>query len=178
MRKIYRNKATLLSSLHIVYSRHHELVDRCEISISQMTMDLFTFNVYVFLSSITDKIQEVLTLRGLLVGFRFFLCPFRVAHHFSFLWFFFYFICHRSVSCSQCCRCLYIANSWIPLRVTLTFIYHNAAISGLHRFTEFFEIENKHRSRFLYLLNKIMLTIIHIASLMKMSLNRQNLIKI
>jgi hypothetical protein len=89
MRKIYRNKATLLSSLHIVYSRHHELVDRCEISISQMTMDLFTFNVDVFLSSITDKIQEVLTLRGQLVGFRFFLCPFRVAHHFSFLWFFF-----------------------------------------------------------------------------------------
>jgi hypothetical protein len=89
MRKIYRNKATLLSSLHIVYSRHHELVDRCEISISQMTMDLITFNVDVFLSSITDKIQEVLTLRGQLVGFRFFLCPFRVAHHFSFLWFFF-----------------------------------------------------------------------------------------
>jgi hypothetical protein len=89
MRKIYRNKATLLSSLHIVYSRHHELVDRCEISISQMTMDLFTFNVDVFLSSFTDKIQEVLTLRGQLVGFRFFLCPFRVAHHFSFLWFFF-----------------------------------------------------------------------------------------
>jgi hypothetical protein len=48
----------------------------------------------------------------------------------------------------------------------------------LHRFTEFFEIENKHRSRFIYLLNKIILIIIHIASLMKMSLNRQNLIKI
>jgi hypothetical protein len=37
----------LKSSLHKFYGRHHELFDRYEISISQMTMDMFPFYVDV-----------------------------------------------------------------------------------------------------------------------------------
>ena len=39
-------------SLHKLYGRHHNLIDRYEISISQKTMDLLLFTL-IFLSSIT-----------------------------------------------------------------------------------------------------------------------------
>ena len=45
---------SLKSSLHKLYGRHHYLVDRYTIFISQMTMKLFFLRIF-FLSSITDK---------------------------------------------------------------------------------------------------------------------------
>ena len=44
----------LKSTLQKIYCHHHNLVDRYEISISQMTMDILLF-AYMFLSSITAK---------------------------------------------------------------------------------------------------------------------------
>jgi hypothetical protein len=44
-------------SLQIFNGRHHELVDRYEISISQMSMDLLSEDFF-FNSSITDKISK------------------------------------------------------------------------------------------------------------------------
>ena len=44
----------LKSSVHKCYGRHHDLVERNEISISQMTMDLLLLR-RCFLSSITAK---------------------------------------------------------------------------------------------------------------------------
>jgi hypothetical protein len=44
----------LKSSLQKFYGRHNDLVDSYEISISQMTMDLFPFNVdFIFPLSLT-----------------------------------------------------------------------------------------------------------------------------
>ena len=47
----------------------------------------------------------------------------RVADLFSFLFCVFYFICLRSVSGVQCCLCLWIVHSGLPLRFSQTFIY-------------------------------------------------------
>jgi len=41
------------SSLQIFYGRHHNLVDRCEISISQITMDLLYSRKFVLSSMLT-----------------------------------------------------------------------------------------------------------------------------
>jgi hypothetical protein len=46
----------------------------------------------------------------------------RVDHPFCFLISVPWFVCLRSVSCVQCCLCLSIAHSWMPLRFSLTFI--------------------------------------------------------
>jgi hypothetical protein len=35
-----------------------------------------------------------------------------------------FFVSLRSVSCAQCCQCLWIVNSWVPFRFSLTFIGH------------------------------------------------------
>jgi hypothetical protein len=48
------------SSLQKLYSRHHEVADRYEISISRMTMDLWPFMLFFCLSSNTDKTFTVL----------------------------------------------------------------------------------------------------------------------
>ena len=44
----------LTSSVQKCYDRHHDMVDRYEISISQMTMD-FSLFTYIFLFSLTAK---------------------------------------------------------------------------------------------------------------------------
>jgi hypothetical protein len=47
----------------------------------------------------------------------------RIAHLFSFLFSVFFWLCLSSsyVLCAQCCHCLCIAHSWLPLRFSLTF---------------------------------------------------------
>ena len=32
------------------------------------------------------------------------------------------------VLCTQCCQCLWIVHSWLPLRITLTFIYYESCV--------------------------------------------------
>jgi hypothetical protein len=44
----------LSSTLKNVYSRHHELVDRYEISIFQIALYLFSFTWFFFLSSVIN----------------------------------------------------------------------------------------------------------------------------
>ena len=46
----------LKSSQHKFDGRDHKLVERYEVTISQLTMDLFPFNVYLFFLSVTDGI--------------------------------------------------------------------------------------------------------------------------
>ena len=44
---------SLKSLLQKIYSRHHDLIDRYEISISYMTTNLLIFSTYFFLSPVT-----------------------------------------------------------------------------------------------------------------------------
>ena len=95
------NALRLKSSLQKFYGRHHNLVDRYEISISQMTMDLLLFtHMFSFLFRCQDMYrtslyigvtwrvscnnQELLTVHEYLSSPRFF-DGVRVAHSFSFL---------------------------------------------------------------------------------------------
>ena len=50
-------KTTLPTTLVWWYGRHHNLVDRCEISISQRTMDLFTY-MFFFLHQCQDSTEN------------------------------------------------------------------------------------------------------------------------
>ena len=52
----YECKARLKSSLQIFYGRHHNLVDHYEISISQMTIESFTFYLDSFFSPSLQRI--------------------------------------------------------------------------------------------------------------------------
>ena len=106
------------SQLQELYGSHQELVDRYEISISHMEMDCFPFNMQNFLSYITENTvtrhrymsnMELLTLRdhlGSPTDFR----EVRLIHLFSFISRSFCIVCLRSVYCSQCCPCLWIAH--------------------------------------------------------------------
>ena len=51
-------------------------------------------------------------------------CGIHAAHLGRFLCCLFWFICHRSVFCSKYCLCLWIFQSWLPLLLSVTFIYH------------------------------------------------------
>ena len=53
------------------------------------------------------------------VSFPSFFYGVRIAYSFRFLC---CFVCLRSVSCTQCCLCLWIVHYWLPLRFSRTFI--------------------------------------------------------
>jgi len=81
----------LTSSIHCSYCRHHDLFNCYEISISQMTMDIFLFTyIFSFLYHSKDFDRTVLC----------FCC-----------------LCLCSVSCTQWCQCLLclhpVINSWV-----------------------------------------------------------------
>ena len=100
--KSYLNKAALLQCWCLryinIYGRHHNLVDRYEISISQMTMDLFTHIIFFPLSP-TILLWWV---RGF-----FSLCFARWGLAFVCL----SFLLSICVLCAQCCQCFWITVS-------------------------------------------------------------------
>ena len=105
------NKAyyLVLSKLHKFYCRHYKPVDCREISISQMAIDLFTFNVdfsptrlilNLTMNNTVGILQETgpaypLWVHGFTHGF---LVGFRIGHLLTFLCWVFFVICFHSVS--------------------------------------------------------------------------------
>ena len=101
------------SSLQQFYCCHYELVDRYEISISQMTINLFPCKYIVFFLLSQIRLLPNFTIYvTLLVSYQKqelrvqprFCGGIRVAHLFSFLWCVSFFVCLRSLSCVL--RCL------------------------------------------------------------------------
>jgi len=117
----------LKSSLQTLYRRHHDLIDRCEIFISQMIMNLVHFaHIFYFLYHRSIRMWIHCSHHSCLGLIHDVFGGLHFPHRFSFLCcvVFRCFVCPSpSVSCAQCCRCLLIVHSWLPISFSLTCIY-------------------------------------------------------
>ena len=124
----------LRSSLQILHGRHHELVDRPETSLFQMTMDLFTkrfsfpyhrqglYRTWLWVKQwVSYKNQELFTLCEHPGSPQIF-DGVRVAYLFSFLCFLGFLFCFSSLLCHV--HTITCVNSWLSLRFSLIFLYY------------------------------------------------------